>query len=154
MTRPHHVEFKRKVRAEVFRRAAGRCEQCLAALKVGEGEVDHILPVGLGGEPSADNARLLCRSCHKDKTAADIGRICKANRQRDRHTGAVRPAGKIKSARFPSPPKSAERARRRRERAELAGRAARIHPAWAGIAARLQARDGRTHDDMPETTHG
>lgn len=85
-------EFSRKVRAQVFARANGCCEGCGARLKVGEGEVDHILPCELGGEPALDNARLLCRPCHAAKTGDDIRRIRKADRQRDKHTGAyVRP---------------------------------------------------------------
>lgn len=83
-------EFPRKVRAEVFLRAGGRCEsqECGAKLKTGEGHYDHILPDALGGEPTADNCQLLCKVCHGAKTKEDVGRIRKADRQRDKHTGA------------------------------------------------------------------
>ena len=94
-------EFSRKTRAIIFARAGGRCEKCSAVLKVGEGEVDHILPCELDGEPTVDNGRLLCRVCHKEKTAIDVKRIRESDRERDRHTGAIRPAGKLKSASFP-----------------------------------------------------
>lgn len=100
-------EFTRKTRAAIFARAAGKCEKCKAALKTGEGEVDHILPCALGGEPTVANAMLLCRVCHKEKTAADIRRVRASDRQRDKATGAMRPAGKIKSAGFPKAEKSA-----------------------------------------------
>jgi len=84
------MEFSRKVRAEVHLRAKGCCEGCGARLKLGEGEYDHELPDALGGEPTAENCRLLCRVCHKEKTASDVRRIRKADRQRDRHVGAMK----------------------------------------------------------------
>lgn len=87
-------EFSRKVRAVVHLRAAGCCEACGARLKLGEGEYDHILPDVLGGEPTAENCKLICRVCHKAKTADDIRRIRKADRQRDRHTGAMKAASR------------------------------------------------------------
>jgi 5-methylcytosine-specific restriction protein A len=87
-------EFSRKTRAEVHLRAGGCCEACGAKLKVGEGEYDHILPNELGGEPTADNCRLICMVCHKAKTAEDIRRIRKADRQRDRHSGALKPSSR------------------------------------------------------------
>lgn len=86
-------EFTRKQRAEVFLRARGKCEKCGAHLKVGEGDVDHILPDALGGEATLDNAQLLCRVCHKEKTADDVRRLRKAERMRDKHTGAFKKKG-------------------------------------------------------------
>lgn len=100
-------EFSRKTRAAIFARAAGKCEKCNAVLKTGEGEVDHILPCALGGEPTVANGRLICRVCHKEKTAADIRRVRASDRQRDKATGAVRPAGKLKGQGFPPAAKSA-----------------------------------------------
>jgi len=94
------LEFSRKTKAAIINRAAGKCEACKAALKPGEGEVDHILPCELGGEPTIANGRLICRVCHKAKTADDIRRIRKSDRQRDKATGALRATGKIKSPGF------------------------------------------------------
>lgn len=102
-------EFPRKIRAQIIARAAGHCEHCKATLKQGEGEVDHILPCALGGEPTVANGRLLCRVCHAEKTADDIRRTRKADRQRDKATRAVRPAGKLKGAGFPKTEKAAAR---------------------------------------------
>ena len=96
-------EFNRKTRAAVFLRANGHCEECKAKLKVGEGEVDHILPDALGGEPTLENAKLLCRVCHAPKTADDIRRIRKADRMRDKHRGAwPKSRAKMPSRPFPS----------------------------------------------------
>ncbi len=99
-------EFPRKIRQAALARANGKCEKCKAALKPHEGEVDHILPDVLGGEPVLANAQVLCRVCHAEKTADDIRRTRKADRARDKATGAIRPTQSIKSAGFPSSPKS------------------------------------------------
>lgn len=84
------VEFSRKVRAQAHLRANGCCEACGARLKVGEGEYDHILACELGGEATLENCRLICTPCHKAKTAADVRRIRKADRQRDKASGAFK----------------------------------------------------------------
>ena len=94
-------EFSRKTRRAIFERAAGKCEACGAALKPGEGEVDHILPASLGGDASVANGRLICRVCHVAKTSADVKGIRKADRQRDKNTPAIRPKQSIRSAGFP-----------------------------------------------------
>jgi 5-methylcytosine-specific restriction protein A len=100
-------EFPRKVKAAIIDRAQGRCEACRASLKVGEGEVDHRLPDALGGKPELANAWLLCRACHKSKSGHDIRSVRKADRARDKSTGAIRPKGRI-----PSPPKAEKPERR------------------------------------------
>jgi 5-methylcytosine-specific restriction protein A len=103
------LEFSRKTKAIIIARAAGKCEACSAVLKPGEGEVDHILPCALGGEPTVANGRLICRVCHVAKSANDIRSIRKADRSRDKATGAIAPKQKIRSAGFPVSQKSAAR---------------------------------------------
>ena len=98
-------EFSRKVKAAAIARAAGHCERCKAVLKTGEAEVDHILEDALGGEPVLVNAQVLCRPCHKEKTADRVRKIRKADRARDKASGAVRPKGA-----FPTRPKPEKRA--------------------------------------------
>ncbi|MGR9130819.1 HNH endonuclease [Rhizobium leguminosarum] len=94
------LEFNRKTKAAIIARAAGKCEKCAAVLKKGEGEVDHVLPCALGGEPTIANGRLICRVCHVEKTATDIRSIRKADRVRDKSTRAVVPKQKIRSQGF------------------------------------------------------
>lgn len=101
--RPASVEFPRKVKAAAFARANGHCEACGLKFKAGA-EYDHVLPAALGGEPTLANCRAICQPCHKAKTAEDVGRVRKADRQRDRSSGANKPKASI-----PKPPK-AERA--------------------------------------------
>lgn len=88
-------DFPRKIKAAALARANGHCEKCSAALKPREGEVDHILPDILGGEPVLANAQVLCRACHAAKSADDLRRTRKADRARDKATGAIRPKSKI-----------------------------------------------------------
>lgn len=94
------LEFSRKVRAAIIARANGHCEGCGAVLKPGEGEADHILPSELGGKAEPANGQWLCKVCHKAKTADDVRRIRKADRQRDKATGAKRPKKKMQSKGF------------------------------------------------------
>lgn len=100
-------EFPRRVKAAAILRASGKCEKCTAALKPGEAEVDHILPDILGGEPVLANAQVLCSVCHVEKTGDDIRRTRKADRQRDKASGAIKPAGKLRGPAFPSTEKPA-----------------------------------------------
>lgn len=86
MTRPH--EFSRKVKLAAFERAAGRCEKCTARLVPGKFRFDHILPLALDGASTLENCQCICRACDLPKTAEDIGRIRKADRERARHIGA------------------------------------------------------------------
>lgn len=102
-------EFSRKTRAAAYLRCKGLCEVCGARLKSGEAEYDHVLPCALGGKAEITNCSVKCRVCHTEKTAADIQRIRKADRQRDRANGAIRPAATIKSQGFPKSRQAAER---------------------------------------------
>ncbi len=94
-------EFSRKIKAAAIARAAGKCQKCTAVLKPREAEVDHVLPDILGGEPVLANAQVLCRLCHAAKSADDIRRTRKADKQRDKASGAIKPKGRIAS-----PPKA------------------------------------------------
>ena len=56
------------------------CEDCLAKkpkqVRVST-VVDHIKPLGLGGEDEDRNTRNLCDPCHEIRTAEQFGRIAK-----------------------------------------------------------------------------
>ncbi len=97
------IEFTRKIKGLIKARADGKCENCSAKLKAGEGEVDHILPCALGGGATVANGRLLCRVCHLEKTADDIRRIRKSDRQRDKASGALRAKSALAGRKQPRP---------------------------------------------------
>lgn len=83
-------EFPARVRVAAFERAGGICEhvdgdgfRCTTKLRPGDLFYDHIIPDGLGGEPTLDNCQCLCRSHHDPKThLVDVPRIAKMKRQR------------------------------------------------------------------------
>ena len=44
-------------------------------------EIDHILPIKMGGDPlDPNNQQTLCYPCHKKKSAVDVGQMAKMNR--------------------------------------------------------------------------
>jgi len=92
------IEFPAKIKEAAIARANGHCQACGLPFGNKRPEVDHILPCALGGQPTLANARAICQPCHKAKTAADIGKVRKADRQRRNHIGAkAEPEQKIAS---------------------------------------------------------
>lgn len=83
-------EFGAVVRRQAFNRCDGFCEgkDCGAKLFPGKFAFDHIIPDGLGGEPTLENCQVLCSLCHNDKTVTlDRPIMAKADRQRKKHFG-------------------------------------------------------------------
>jgi 5-methylcytosine-specific restriction protein A len=94
-------EFPKSVKVAALKRATRDgviyCEECGGQAKAPE--IDHINPDGLTGEPVLENAKVLCRACHKEKTASDKGKIAKAKRREAAHLGVKNtPKKKIESA--------------------------------------------------------
>ena len=91
-------EFSRSVKVAVVKRAMRNgeiyCEECNCLAK-GKFEIDHIRADGLLGEPTIENAKLLCRACHVEKTASDVAAIAQAKRREAKALG-------IKGTRFQS----------------------------------------------------
>jgi 5-methylcytosine-specific restriction endonuclease McrA len=74
-------EFPARIKAAAALRANGHCEECSRWLMTGDFHFDHEIPDGLGGEPTLENCKVLCRSCHGAKTTTeDVPRISKAKR--------------------------------------------------------------------------
>ncbi|KQQ46476.1 HNH endonuclease [Rhizobium sp. Leaf311] len=104
-------EFTRKTKQEALKRADIKCEatgtrygfaegqRCNCSLSLGV-QYDHAVPDALGGDNSLKNCLAICVQCHKFKTRNDVKQIAKSNRQRDKASGVIRPAGKIKSPGF------------------------------------------------------
>jgi hypothetical protein len=77
-------------RLDLFLSAHGRCQRCSWSLTPGtRWEVDHVIPLALGGRDDADNMQVLCSPCHGGKTRErDVPVIAKTARIRARHLGA------------------------------------------------------------------
>jgi len=89
-------EFPKSIKVQIVKRAMQNngvvyCETCGQQTK--QYEIDHKIPDAMGGEPIASNAVLMCKSCHKEKTRADVGAIAKAKRVEARNLG-IRKSGK------------------------------------------------------------
>ena len=91
--------LSRTLRARVFDAAQGLCHICGGKITASDAwDVEHRLPLALGGADDETNMSPAHKVCHRAKSADDIGRIRKADRQRARHIGAKptkfrRPAG-------------------------------------------------------------
>jgi hypothetical protein len=97
-------EFSKQVKRDAFLRANGECEGCGAKLGVAQFHFDHIIPDGLGGEPTLDNCACLCRICHDVKTRTkDVPAIAKTKRISDKHLGIRKPS-RLQSAGFQKMP--------------------------------------------------
>lgn len=61
----------------------GRCAKCLEKRALADLDLDHVIPIELGGAHERSNWQLICRDvCHREKTAVDIRNIRKAARLR------------------------------------------------------------------------
>lgn len=107
-------EFSRKLRAAIILRATNAdgqvcCEGCGLVLGKKPFQIDHTLAEALVMDKSrlltaADGKLLGQECCHGPKTADDIRRVRKADRQRDRDTGASAKPPRFRSAGFVKAP--------------------------------------------------
>lgn len=77
------------VRARVFEAFGGVCQLTKRKIRAGEAwEIDHRIPLALGGAHRESNLWPVLADAHKAKTRADVDMIAKARRCRLKHTGA------------------------------------------------------------------
>ena len=80
-------------RLKVFEAAGGACHICERKIQSGEGwEVEHVIPLALGGEDTEANMRPAHKDCHGRKTRADNASWTKAKRVRAKHLGIRKPS--------------------------------------------------------------
>jgi 5-methylcytosine-specific restriction endonuclease McrA len=65
--RKHSRSIPRDVMLKVVRRDGQICQECYEPVPDDQVEFDHIIPFSKGGTSTADNLRLLCRTCNRDK---------------------------------------------------------------------------------------
>jgi 5-methylcytosine-specific restriction enzyme A len=79
-----------KMRLLLFLKSQGQCQSCRAKIHPGQKwELDHIIPLALGGPDSDSNLQVLCKICHAHKTTTrDTPTIAKVKRMKVKHLGA------------------------------------------------------------------
>ena len=65
----HTTQFTKRARYEIFRRDKFTCRYCGAKAPDVQLQVDHVMPVALGGETTPDNAVTACADCNSGKSA-------------------------------------------------------------------------------------
>lgn len=77
-----------RVRLRVWERCEGCCTSCSRKIHVGQKwELDHGMPLILGGAHAENNLRVICDWCHKAKTRTEQARKAKADHVAKRHAG-------------------------------------------------------------------
>jgi 5-methylcytosine-specific restriction enzyme A len=89
-----HITMKRlkissKMRLEMFFKANNQCQSCQAKIHPGQKwEIDHIIPLALGGDNAPQNLQILCKICHEFKiNTQDLSIIAKIKRIKIKHLG-------------------------------------------------------------------
>lgn len=81
-----------RTRLRIHERDNGICYLC--GMPVGHMgfELDHKIPIALGGNDDEENMSLICRPCHVIKSRRDVGDIAKAVRREASFLGAKAPS--------------------------------------------------------------
>ncbi|WP_460452234.1 HNH endonuclease [Alsobacter sp. SYSU BS001988] len=78
-------------RLAIFLRRLGHCARCGGRIRPGQRwDLDHVVPLALGGRDEPDNLQVVCAPCHRQKTRRDVSAVAKAKRIEARHWGAHR----------------------------------------------------------------
>jgi 5-methylcytosine-specific restriction enzyme A len=98
--------FSTKQRAKIFLEQNGICNICQGKIQVGQAfDIDHVIPLALGGTNDAENLRPVHERCHRgegSKTSDDIKAIRRADRLAKKHHGMTKPKRKWPSRKFGS----------------------------------------------------
>jgi 5-methylcytosine-specific restriction enzyme A len=82
------VSISAKKRVALFQSRGGVCHICGGKINVGEAwDLDHRIPLAMGGEDTETNWEPAHIKCHRGKTTEDVGQIAKAKRREVRHLG-------------------------------------------------------------------
>ena len=96
--------FTTKQRAAVLSEHGGICHLCNEPIQAGQAwDIDHVLPLALGGTNDAANLRPAHAKCHRgvgSKTSDDVKAISRADRLAKKHFGIAAP----KKKKWPSRP--------------------------------------------------
>lgn len=99
------------VRLRIFRREDGKCYLSGANIEVGmPWDLEHRVPLSMGGKHSEDNLFPALKEPHKVKTAAEAKGRAKADAIAKKNLGITAPKQKIQSPGFRGPNKEEKRA--------------------------------------------
>lgn len=81
-----------KARLQLFLMRDGECHLCRLKITPGqEWQVEHVVPLAMGGEDGGENLHLAHTKCHAKKTSQDVADIARAKRRQARHLGVKKP---------------------------------------------------------------
>lgn len=66
----HRIKTSSAIRRQVWQRDKSSCTQCGSKYAL---QIDHIIPKAFGGSDTAENLRLLCRSCNQRAAIEKLG---------------------------------------------------------------------------------
>jgi 5-methylcytosine-specific restriction endonuclease McrA len=105
ITLKHRKSFSTKERAALFVEHGGLCHLCGGAIQAGQTwDVDHVIPLALGGTNDTSNLRPAHSRCHRgtgSKTSDDVKDISRADRLAQKHFGIRKPKGRWPKRSFP-----------------------------------------------------
>lgn len=61
--------FSEIQKQEMLERQGYQCAKCSKQINMRNSHADHIYPFSAGGDTSVGNGQMLCKSCHREKTA-------------------------------------------------------------------------------------
>jgi 5-methylcytosine-specific restriction protein A len=80
-------------RQRLFELHGGVCHICHGAIAVGEPwDIEHRVPLAMGGLDNDQNRPPAHRACHKPKTGDDLANLARAKRRQAKHIGAKAPS--------------------------------------------------------------
>src|SRR3990167_6422058 len=96
MRYPPRRALTAKTRLRLFTLHGGTCHLCGGRIDGTREawEIEHGVPLAMGGTDDDANRKPAHVKCHKAKTADDLGRLAKAKRAEARHVGAKPRAGR------------------------------------------------------------
>ncbi len=62
-----------RLRVLIRRAGSATCARCRFTYLPSGVDIDHVTPLSRGGEDVDGNVQVLCKTCHKIKTAEDFG---------------------------------------------------------------------------------
>jgi 5-methylcytosine-specific restriction enzyme A len=79
-------------RLRIRDRFHGICQMCRQPIDVMGFDLDHHVPLAIGGEDDEENMRPLCRTCHALKTRGEAAAFAREKRLAAKHLGAKAPS--------------------------------------------------------------